>query len=282
MRLMGPPDTRKPALSSAGWLDTHFDACRGEYLDMVRSAGFRPGWHVLDAGCGNGSFLPALAELVGPLGAITAVDVDVEHVSALPDRTGAPPNECGLRARSGQLTALPLADGEVDGVWCANALQYLDDGKAETALLELRRVTRPGGLVAVKDVDMLLTRMGPGDPTLLNRLADVCARGPDASPHSQGSIRGRDLRRWLERAGLVDVWQRSVLIERWAPLQPAERALWDDWLVHLAHVACAQELPLEDQVSWSRLTDPAVRGSFLDALDFYCCEGQVLAVGRVQ
>ena len=41
-------------LADAGWLGTHFEACRPEYEAMLRSVGLQPGWRVLDAGCGSG------------------------------------------------------------------------------------------------------------------------------------------------------------------------------------------------------------------------------------
>jgi ubiquinone/menaquinone biosynthesis C-methylase UbiE len=43
-------------------------------------------------------------------------------------------------------------------------VQYLDDGELERALAELRRVVRPGGVVAVKDLDASLVTVRPGDP----------------------------------------------------------------------------------------------------------------------
>jgi arsenite methyltransferase len=62
------------ALTGADWLDVHFEAERPEYEQMVRSVGIQPGWRVLDAGCGGGSFLPLIAEAVGPVGRIAALD----------------------------------------------------------------------------------------------------------------------------------------------------------------------------------------------------------------
>jgi arsenite methyltransferase len=61
--------------TGAAWLDAHFEAFRPEYEQCVRLAAFQPGWRVLDAGCGSGSFLPSLAESVGPTGSLGAVDL---------------------------------------------------------------------------------------------------------------------------------------------------------------------------------------------------------------
>ena len=53
-------------LSAARWLDTHFESARPEYEAALRQVGMKTGGAVLDAGCGNGGFLPILCELVGP------------------------------------------------------------------------------------------------------------------------------------------------------------------------------------------------------------------------
>jgi len=52
-------------LATVDWLDIHFEACSPEYALMLRSVGLQAEWHVLDAGCGSGSSLPLLAEIVG-------------------------------------------------------------------------------------------------------------------------------------------------------------------------------------------------------------------------
>ena len=58
--------------TDAHFLDFRFEACRPAFTAMVGSVGIQPGWHVLDAGCGSGSFLPLLAELVGATGQLAA------------------------------------------------------------------------------------------------------------------------------------------------------------------------------------------------------------------
>jgi SAM-dependent methyltransferase len=268
-------------LSAADWLETHFEACRDEYVEMLNWVGIRRDWKVLDAGCGAGSFLPELASIVGPDGTIEALDPDSSHIAAIRDRFSDGWPGCRASATVGFVTDLPYESQHFDAVWCANVLQYLDDDQLRRALLELQRVVRRGGLVAVKDVDMLLARIGPGDACLMTRLADACTRGDDVAVQSYGSLRGRELRRCLESAGFVYVWQRSRLIERWAPLRAVELQLWDRWLGHLAEAARHRELPGEDRETWRNFEEPAWRAAFVRDPQFYACEGQVLAVGQV-
>ena len=277
-----PPEPTAAALDDADWLDVHFAACRPEYEAMLRSVGVAAGWRVLDAGCGGGCHLPLLAELVGPQGRIAALDLSPDNVAAVGARLAAWAPPCPIEVRQGTLTALPYPDDAFDAAWCANVAQHLDDDALAAALAELRRVVRPGGLVAVKDVDMALWRLAPADPTLIAALTLASLRrGGVAARETHGSLRGRALGRWLERAGLADVRQRTTLIERWAPLRPVERALWADWLRHLAAAAEARGVDPEALAAWRAVADPDRPGHPLDAPDAYTCEGQVVAVGTV-
>ncbi len=46
------------ASSTADWLDDHFELARPEYEAQLRAVGIRPGWRVLDAGCGGAASCP--------------------------------------------------------------------------------------------------------------------------------------------------------------------------------------------------------------------------------
>jgi SAM-dependent methyltransferase len=236
--------------------------------------GFVPGSTVLDAGCGPGSFLPLLEAAVGLEGRVFALDFSLANVASISD----PFRD---RAILASLEALPYADGSFDAVWCANVAQYFDDEALFAVLRELKRVVRKGGLVAVKDVDMLAFRFGPADPFLVTHLSEAGWRDPASPPEARGSLRGRELRRWLERAGLGNVRQHSSFIERWSPLRPVEAELWSAWLVYLAKIAEERDVPEADLEEWQALTVEDAR-PFVSRPDFYCCEAQVVAVGRVE
>ena len=44
--------------------------------DVVKEVGIREGFHVLDYGCGPGSYVKAIAELVGKSGKMYALDIN--------------------------------------------------------------------------------------------------------------------------------------------------------------------------------------------------------------
>lgn len=266
------------ALADAEWLDVHFEACRAEYEAAVRLVGIQAGWRVLDAGCGSGSFLPVIAELVGSNGHLSALDLAPENITTVDARLGEMNLPCPVETSVGSVLELPYPEGHFDAVWCANMAQYLTDDEFMVMLAELRRVTKRGGLVAIKDFDATLTQHFPDDPGLLWRF---CMARAKVSDMSRGVLRGRGFRRWLERAGFVDVRQETVLIERWAPLSPIEWHFLTDLLVYWAEQAEEGGIPEEDLAFWRRLRDPHSPDNPINGPEFYWCEANALGIGVV-
>lgn len=264
-------------LTGAGWLDAHFEACRPEYEAIVRGVGIAPGACVLDAGCGPGGFLPLLADLAGPTGLLTAVDLAPDNIAAVRERLGGGGLPCPLETRVGSLTALPFLDGSFDAAWCANVLMYLTDEELTAALAELRRVLRPGGLLALKEQDLGLGRLHPAPVELSWHLNEAAAR---SAIYFRGGLRSCALGYWLERAGFMAVAQRTVLIERRAPLEPAARRYLGEAVGVWAGAAARLGLSAADQAGWRSVADPDSSAYLLARPDLYFCEGHVVATGR--
>ena len=104
----------------------------------------RAGERLLEIGPGPGHFAFAMAERVGTRGTVAALDLQQEMLDAL----GAGARRRGLdnvELRQGDATALPYEDSSFDGAVLVTVLGEIPDQDA--ALLELRRVLRPGGRV---------------------------------------------------------------------------------------------------------------------------------------
>lgn len=255
-------------------VDAHFRACERPYLDLLDQAGLRPGQQILDAGCGSGDFLPPLSSLVGATGRITAVDVAPENTALAAQRVKNWQLPTPVDVRVADLLDLPYPDDSFDAVWCSNTVQYLDDSELATVLAEFRRIVRPGGTVAVKDLDAHLITARPADPYLFSDFFRAAGAVPG---YARQLLRTRELYRHLKRAGLTDVRQRTVLIEHHAPLSPAAREFYTAACTQLAEQAIGLGLSEE----WRRFMDPAAPDHPLGAPDSYISEGNALAVGTV-
>ncbi|GAA3114990.1 class I SAM-dependent methyltransferase [Streptomyces rectiviolaceus] len=255
-------------------VDTHFRACERSYLDLLGRAGVAPGQHVLDAGCGPGDFLPHLGSLVGASGRVTAIDLAEENVALAARRSGEWQLPCSVEVHRASLLELPYPDDSFDAVWCSNTVQYLDDDELAAALAEFSRVVRPGGTVAVKDLDAHLITARPADPYLFGDFFRAAGAAPG---YARQLLRTRELYRHLKRAGLTEVRQQTVLIEHHAPLPPAAT---DFYTAACAQIA-GQALALGLSEEWRRFTDPAAPDHPLRSPDGYISEGNALAVGTV-
>jgi SAM-dependent methyltransferase len=101
-------------------------------------AGIEPGLTALDVGCGSGVLTEELARRLG-----------AEHVAAVdpsPLVEACAARVPGADVRSGAAEALPWPDGSFDAVLAQLVVHFLDDPVVGVA--EMRRVVRPGGLVA--------------------------------------------------------------------------------------------------------------------------------------
>ncbi|UCG83510.1 MAG: class I SAM-dependent methyltransferase [Dehalococcoidia bacterium] len=118
--------------------------------DILMEAGLKPGFQVLDYGCGPGSYTVIAAELVGANGKVYALDIHplaIKKVRELASRKRLENIETIL---SGCATGLEY--NSVDVVLLYDV--FHDLGNPEAVMLEIHRVLRPDGLVSFSDHHM--------------------------------------------------------------------------------------------------------------------------------
>src|SRR5690348_4438077 len=192
-----------------------------------------PGTSVLDVGCGPGTITADLAELVAP-GRVTAVEV----TDAALDLARAEIARRGLTNVDfavANVHALDLPDDSFDVVHAHQVLQHVSD--PVQALREMRRVCRPGGVVAARDSDYAAFTWYPQVPELdtwldLYRGAARANRGePDA---------GRRLQAWAHAAGFAEV---TAGASTWCYATPEDRQWWGGmWADRILTSAIADQL----------------------------------------
>jgi ubiquinone/menaquinone biosynthesis C-methylase UbiE len=178
----------------------------------------RPGDRLLDVGCGPGTITIDLARRVAPgptVGIDAAPGVLAEAEAA---RAGAQVDT--LTFHPGDIYALPYPDGAFDVAHAHQVLQHLGDPVA--ALAELRRVLRPGGLLAVRDGDYGAFVWAPADPDL-HRWLELYHQVTAANRGEADA--GRHLPAWVRAAGFTDL---EVGSSSWVFADPDTRAWWGD------------------------------------------------------
>jgi len=116
----------------------------------LAEAGLRKGMKVADIGAGYGYFALPAAEIVGEEGMVYAVEPNpkrAEEISRRVEERGIKNIEV-LITGAEELAGIPT--GGVDVAISMASFHHFAD--AQTALLELRRIVKPGGLVYVRDI----------------------------------------------------------------------------------------------------------------------------------
>ena len=171
-----------------------------------------PGLSLLDVGCGPGNIS---ADLAGRVGRVVAVDFAPDAIAAATADYG---DVANLTFAVGDTYNLDFPDDTFDIVHAHQVLQHLTDPVA--ALREMRRVLKPGGLVAARDSIYSSKNWFPKDP-MLDRWLELYHQLTDRNNAEDDA--GVFLPHWATEAGLSDVQFSGSM---WAYADPASREWW--------------------------------------------------------
>ena len=190
-----------------------------------------PADRLLDVGAGPGTIT---ADLAGRVAEVTATEIGTDELG-LTRATAAERGVTNIRFEVADVHALPFEDNTFDVAHAHQVLQHVPD--PVQALREMARVTKPGGIVAVRDSDYAGFIWWP-QPPALDRWLDLyrtAARANGGEPDA-----GRRLLSWAHEAGLTDVTATSAT---WCHADPESRAWWGGmWADRILNSGIAAQL----------------------------------------
>jgi len=119
-------------------------------MNILKEVGIKPGFHVLDYGCGPGSYIVPVAELLGKSGKIYALDIHPLAIRKVQDIASKKQLANVETILSDWQTG--LANSSLDAVLLYDAFHHLSD--TDVVLKELHRVLKRDGILSFSDHHM--------------------------------------------------------------------------------------------------------------------------------
>ncbi|KIW81507.1 hypothetical protein Z517_04532 [Fonsecaea pedrosoi CBS 271.37] len=154
----------------------------------------RPNHTILDVGCGPGTITADLATFV-PEGKVIGVDA-VESVLGQASEYATSRGVTNITFQKVDANDLPFEDNSFDIVFCHQVLQHVKNPVA--ILKEMRRVAKPGGIVAAREADYKSFAWYPEIPEIARwaELYQKVAKTNGGEPNA-----GRYCHVWAKQAG---------------------------------------------------------------------------------
>ncbi|KQX60279.1 MULTISPECIES: class I SAM-dependent methyltransferase [unclassified Ensifer] len=193
---------------------------------FIDFAGVADGERVLDVGCGTGSLTFALPH-AADISEITAIDFSPVFVEATIKANSDP----RIEVQQADACALPFADASFDRAMALLVLHFVpESGKA---VAEMRRVVRPGGVVAAAVWDHFGGMPGMRMVLDVAAMLDGNAEQVRSRYCFQPMMRPGEMMQSFVSNGLADVRQTSLLIRMdyqsfadfWEPIAAGEGPL---------------------------------------------------------
>ena len=158
----------------------------------------RPGLRLLDFGCGSGDISVGLAKAIAP-GELHGVDMQEAQIKLARSLAASTGTDNAI-FHVGDVTAMPFEDDFFDVAHCHDVLMYVPDTQA--ALVEVKRVLKPGGLIACREMICESSFVHPDMgimKTAWNALEDLLLFD-DGHPQM-----GKELKTYILKAGFTNI-----------------------------------------------------------------------------
>jgi arsenite methyltransferase len=146
----------------------------------LKRLALQEGCSVIDVGSGPGILLAEMADVVGPEGHVTGIDVSDSMLALTARRFSTSPVKDRVSFLKGDATRLPFDAASFDAAISTQVYEYVPD--VDLALADLYRVLRPGARAVILDTDWASIVWNATDEALMDRVLSLWTRR-FAHPH---------------------------------------------------------------------------------------------------
>jgi len=224
--------------------------------------GARAGSHLLDAGCGTGDDVRALAQLAGPDGRVAGVDSSEAMIAEACKRSAG--SSLPVEFYAASIYQLDFPDNTFDAARAERVFMHLSEPRK--ALAEMQRVVKPGGYLVVVDPDWEALVVDSSDRRLTRRIWQFAVDGV-----VNGWI-GRQLAGLFKVQSLAEIGVEPITLIS-TDLEDASRG-WG-FRMHAARARDAGVITADEAAQWlADLEERDRTGRFFAALTGFVVRGR--------
>lgn len=176
---------------------------RTRLQEAIKDLLIKPGYSILDAGCGSGLLTAFIAEAL-PSVSITGIDGNAAAIDFCRRQWVHLPNARFIEGRIDELTAWP--DAGTDGIAFLEVIEHITREQAFNVLREFHRILRPGGLLVVSTPNR--KSLWP----LQERIMDILRLVPRLKGAQHETLySGAELEKMAASAGFATASRRTIL-----------------------------------------------------------------------
>ena len=125
---------------------------------ILKKLNIKTAGNILDAGCGNGYMSKEFAKLVGSAGKVYAIDAHEESIRQLKSEA----DQRNIFVTLSDITKkTEIEDSSIDLIYLSMVFHGFTVFQTESFLNEVKRILKPGGILAIVEVDKGDTPFGP-------------------------------------------------------------------------------------------------------------------------
>ncbi|MBT4341935.1 MAG: methyltransferase domain-containing protein [Chloroflexi bacterium] len=224
---------------------------------------------VLDFGCGPGTITNDLAEHLLPDGSLVGIDSS-DAVIEQARNAATEKNIANVEFEVNSIYETGYESSVFDAAYAHQVLQHLSE--PVRALEEVKRVLKPGGICAVREVDWGASAIWPNDERL-SKFFDVYSKV--AERNGGDAFAGRRLKQWFTDAGFSDL---VVTTSTWTFAEGSGLKWWgDQWADRILSSDLAKRA-----VEYGIATDSDLKDISQGWLDWIQAEGAFFSFIQVE